>query len=56
MLARNTGWATCPQGLRNDGSFRRIVVKIRGRNYTVRTRSGYCDLRFERTDTAKQGQ
>lgn len=36
-----------PPNLRNDGSFRKIVVKIRGRSYTVRTRSGYYDLRAE---------
>ncbi len=32
-----------PAGLRLDGSFRRISVKVRGRAYTVRTRSGYYD-------------
>jgi VWFA-related protein len=32
-----------PAGLRRDGSFRRITVRVRGRNYLVRTRSGYYD-------------
>lgn len=45
-----------PPTLRNDGSFRRIVVKVRGRSYTVRTRSGYYDQRNERVDTTNQEQ
>jgi VWFA-related protein len=32
-----------PSNLRHDSSFRRISVKVRGRNYLVRTRSGYYD-------------
>lgn len=45
-----------PPNLRNDGSFRKIALKIPGRNYAVRTRSGYYDLRTERIETAKQKQ
>jgi VWFA-related protein len=33
-----------------DGSFRRLQVKVRGHNYTVRTRSGY----YDQTETATQ--
>lgn len=32
-----------PADLRGDGSFRRIQVRVRGHNYTVRTRTGYYD-------------
>lgn len=32
-----------PSGLRHDGAFRRIRVKVREHNYTVRTRAGYYD-------------
>jgi VWFA-related protein len=32
-----------PADLRGDGSFRRIQVRVRGHNYTVRTRAGYYD-------------
>jgi VWFA-related protein len=32
-----------PSDLRQDGSFRRIRVKVRGRNWRVRTRTGYYD-------------
>lgn len=32
-----------PSNLRRDGSFRRIRLKVRGHNYTVRTRTGYYD-------------
>ena len=39
-----------PSNSQWDGSFRRIQVKIRGRNYTVRTRTGYYPHRDERTE------
>jgi VWFA-related protein len=32
-----------PADLRGDGSFRRIQVRMRSHNYTVRTRTGYYD-------------
>jgi VWFA-related protein len=38
-----------PSNLRHDGSFRRIHVAVRGHNYTVRTRTGYYDLKDEKT-------
>jgi VWFA-related protein len=37
-----------PSNLRRDGSFRRIQVRVRGHNYTVRTRAGYYDQGDER--------
>jgi len=40
-----------PSNLHNDGSFRRIHVKVRGHNYTVRTRTGYYDRTGEPTET-----
>jgi VWFA-related protein len=39
-----------PSNLRHDGSFRRVRVKVRGRNYVVRTRTGYYDHGDDRTD------
>lgn len=39
-----------PSNFRHDGSFRRIRVKVRGRNYVVRTRTGYYDHSDDRTD------
>jgi VWFA-related protein len=39
-----------PSNPRWDGSFRRIEVKVRGHNYTVRTRTGYYPHRDERTE------
>jgi VWFA-related protein len=39
-----------PPDPRQDGSFRRLQVKVRGHNYTVRTRSGY----YDQTETATQ--
>ncbi len=41
-----------PANLRHDGSFRRIQVKVRGHNYTVRARAGYYDQADERADAA----
>jgi len=41
-----------PAGLRHDGSFRRIEVKVRSHNYTVRARAGYYDQTEERADAA----
>jgi VWFA-related protein len=40
-----------PSNVRHDGSFRRIHVKVRGRNYAVRTRTGYYDRSDEHADT-----
>ena len=40
-----------PSSSRHDRSFRRIHVKVRGRNYTVRTRTGYYDHSDEHADT-----
>ena len=45
-----------PSNLRHDGSFRRIHVKVRGHNYTVRTRTGYYDRSDERTETKNLSQ
>jgi len=39
-----------PSNLRHNGSFRRIHVKVRGQNYTVRTRTGYYDRSDQRTE------
>lgn len=44
-----------PDDLRHDGSFRRIEVKVRGHNYTVRARTGYYDRGDEKT-SAKSAQ
>ena len=38
------------------GTFRRIHVRVRGRNYTVRTRTGYYDRSDERTDMQNPSQ
>lgn len=40
-----------PTDLRHDGSFRRLQVKVRAHNYTVRTRAGYYDQTDERAGT-----
>jgi VWFA-related protein len=40
-----------PSNVRHDGSFRRIHVRVRGHNYTIRTRTGYYDRTDERTET-----
>jgi VWFA-related protein len=45
-----------PSNVRHDGSFRRIHVKVRGRNYIVRTRTGYYDRSDERTETKNLSQ
>jgi VWFA-related protein len=45
-----------PSNPRRDGSFRRIHVKVRGHNYTVRTRTGYYDRREEGTETQGRSQ
>jgi VWFA-related protein len=45
-----------PPSLRHDGSFRRIRVKIRGHNYTIRARSGYYDVSGEPTKAASRLQ
>jgi VWFA-related protein len=45
-----------PSNFRHDGSFRRIHVKVRGRNYIVRTRTGYYDRSDERADTKNPDQ
>jgi VWFA-related protein len=39
-----------PPNSRRDGSFRRIHVKVRGHDYTIRTRTGYYDRSAERTE------
>lgn len=41
-----------PSDLRHDGSFRRIQVRVRGHNYTVRTRAGYYDQGDQRAQAA----
>jgi VWFA-related protein len=40
-----------PSDLRHDGSFRRIHVRVRGRDCIVRTRTGYYDRSGDRTET-----
>ena len=45
-----------PSDFRHDGSFRRIHVKVRGRNYVVRTRTGYYNRSDERTGTKNPDQ
>jgi VWFA-related protein len=40
-----------PSNSQWDGSFRRIQVKVRGHNFSVRTRTGYYPHRDERTQT-----
>jgi VWFA-related protein len=45
-----------PSNFRHDGSFRRIHVKVRGRNYIARTRTGYYDRSDERVDTKNPDQ
>lgn len=40
-----------PSNSHHDGSFRRIHVRVRGHNYTVRTRTGYYDRADEQTET-----
>lgn len=45
-----------PSNLRHDGSFRRIDVKIRGHNYTVRARTRYYDRRNEKEGRNGLGQ
>jgi VWFA-related protein len=39
-----------PSNARWDGAFRRIQVRVRGHNYTVRTRTGYYPHREGRTE------
>ena len=63
-LARETGGRTVPvkssdqigTAFERIGSFRRIHVKVRGHNYTVRTRTGYYDRHDERTETKNLNQ
>jgi VWFA-related protein len=45
-----------PSNSRPDGSFRRIHVKVRGRSYVVRTRSGYYDHSDEKTESKNPSQ
>lgn len=45
-----------PSNSRRDGSFRRIHVRVRGHNYTVRTRTGYYDGGDERTERRSLSQ
>ncbi len=45
-----------PSNFRHDGSFRRIHVKVRGRKYMVRTRTGYYDCSDEHTDPKNPNQ
>jgi VWFA-related protein len=44
-----------PSNARWDGSFRRIQVKVRGHNYTVRARTGYYPRKDERAESQTPG-
>jgi len=45
-----------PSNVRHDGSFRRIHIKVRGHNYSVRARTGYYDRNEERTESKNLNQ